>query len=62
MTERTKLISYLFYGLFSVILKKNAIKTPEVIFHIRRWGAQEVIALILAMALFIAHTKYVFVC
>ena len=35
MTERTRLISYLLYGLFSAILKKNTIKTPEVIFHIR---------------------------
>ena len=33
MTERTRLISYLLYGFFSVILKKNTIKTPEVIFH-----------------------------
>ena len=35
MTERTRLISYLLYGLFSAILKKNTIKTQEVIFHIR---------------------------
>ena len=35
MTERTRLISYLLYGLFSAFLKKNAIRTPEVIFHIR---------------------------
>ena len=35
MTERTSLISYLLYGLFSAILKKNAIKTPKVIFYIR---------------------------
>ena len=35
MTERTRLISYLLYGLFSAILKKNTIKKPEVIFHIR---------------------------
>ena len=35
MTERTRLISYLLYGLFSAILKKNTIKAPEVIFHIR---------------------------
>ena len=34
MTERTRLISYLLYGLFSAILKKNTIKTPAVIFHI----------------------------
>ena len=33
MTERTRLISYLLYDLFSV--KKNTIKTPEVIFLIR---------------------------
>ena len=32
MTERTRLISYLLYGLFSAILKKNTIKTPDVIF------------------------------
>ena len=30
----TRLISYLLYGLFSAILKKNTIKTREVIFHI----------------------------
>ena len=35
ITERTRLISYLLYGLFSAILKKNTIKIPEVIFHIR---------------------------
>ena len=35
MTERTRLMSYLLYGLFSAILKKNTIKTREVIFHIR---------------------------
>ena len=35
MTERTRLISYLSYGLFSAFLKKNTIRTPEVIFHIR---------------------------
>ena len=35
MNERTRLMSYLFYGLFSAIFKKNTIKTPEVIFHIR---------------------------
>ena len=34
MTERMRLISYLIYGLFSAVLKKNTIKTPEVIFHI----------------------------
>ena len=34
MTERTRLISYLLYGLSSAILKKNTIKIPEVIFHI----------------------------
>ena len=34
MTERTRLISYLLYGLFSALLEKNKIKTPEVIFHI----------------------------
>ena len=32
MTERTRLISSLLYGRFSVILKKNTEKTPEVIF------------------------------
>ena len=35
MTERTRLLSYLLYGLFSAILKKNTIKTPEAIFHSR---------------------------
>ena len=41
MTQRTRLISYLFYGHFSVILKMNKIKKPpEVIFKIRE---QEVI-------------------
>ena len=34
MTEGTRLISYLLYGLFSAILKKNTVKTPEVIFRI----------------------------
>ena len=34
MTERTRLISYLLYGLFSAFLKKNTIRKPEVIFHI----------------------------
>ena len=34
MTERTRLISYLLYGLFSAILKKDTIKTPKVSFHI----------------------------
>jgi len=42
MTERTRLISFLLYGLFSVILEKSTIRTPEVILHIRL-GAQEVI-------------------
>ena len=32
---RTRLISYLLYGLFSAFLKKNTIRTPEVIFHVR---------------------------
>jgi len=35
MTKWTRLISYLLYGLFSAFLKKNTIRTPEVIFHIR---------------------------
>ena len=35
ITERMRLISYLLYGCFSAILKKNTIKTPELIFHIR---------------------------
>ena len=35
MTERTRLISYLLYGLFSDILKKNTIKAQGVNFHIR---------------------------
>ena len=35
MTKRTRLISYLLNGLSNTILKKNTIKTPEVIFHIR---------------------------
>ena len=34
MTERTRLISYLLYGLFSAILKKNTMKRPGAIFHI----------------------------
>ena len=34
MTERMRLIRYLLYGLFSAFLKKNRIRTPEVIFHI----------------------------
>ena len=47
MTERTRLISYLLYGLFSAILKKNTIKTPEVMLHI---GLR-------ATAFFVAHTN-----
>ena len=35
MAERTRLISYLLYGLFSAVLKKNTIETPEEIFHMR---------------------------
>ena len=35
MTERTRLISYLLYGYFSAILKRDTIKTPEVISPIR---------------------------
>jgi len=42
MTKRTRLLNYLLYGLFSVILEKSTIRTPEVIFHIRL-GAQKVI-------------------
>ena len=34
MTERTRLISYSLYGLFTAFLEKNTIKTPGVIFHI----------------------------
>ena len=36
MTERMRSISYLLYGLFSAIVSKNTIKTPEVIFHNRK--------------------------
>ena len=46
MIEWTGLISYLLYGLFGAILKKNTIKTPEV-------------PLVRAMTLFIDHTKEV---
>ena len=35
MTEQTRLISHLLYGPFSAFFKKNTIRTPEVIFHIR---------------------------
>ena len=52
MTERTRLIRYLLYGLFNAILKKNTVKTPEEIFHIR----------LRATAFFVAHTKEVSVC
>ena len=53
MTERTRLISYLLYGLFSAILKKNTMKTPEEIFtHL----------LARATAFFVAQTKEVSVC
>ena len=41
--------------------KKNTIKTPEVISHVRL-GAQELIRLALTMALFVAHTKEVSAC
>ena len=41
-TECTKLISYLFYGPFSVILKNNTIKNTEVLFvthqHVSAWA------------------------
>ena len=58
MTEWTRLISYLLYGLFSNFSKKNTIKAPEVIFHIRL-DMQEVIRLALATALFVTPTKEV---
>ena len=41
MTEWTRVIRLLLNGPFSVILKKNTIKTGEVIFHIHL-GTQEV--------------------
>ena len=47
MTEQTRLISYFLCGPLSVILKKNTIKTSEVI------------KLALAMALFVTHNKEV---
>jgi len=58
MTEWMRLISYLLHvhGFFCVILKKNTIKKPEVIFHIHL-GMQEVIQLALAMAFFVTHAK-----
>ena len=61
MTERTRLISYLLNGIFSVILKINTITIPEVILHIRL-GAKEVIRLALAMALFVVYTREVSAC
>ena len=35
MTEGTRLINYLLFDLFSPFLKKNTIRTSEVIFYIR---------------------------
>ena len=53
MTERTRLISYLLYGLFSAILKKNTIKNT---------GSNFQHPLERAVALFVAHTKEISVC
>ena len=54
MTERTRLISYLLYGLFSV--KKNTIKTPEVIFLIRLRALRLSSSLILRKYLNASHS------
>ena len=49
MTERTRLISYLLYGLFSAILKKNTLD--------QNTGNNFPHPLARAMAFFVAHTK-----
>ena len=54
MTERTRLTSYLLYGLFSALLKMNTIKTTE--------GSNFPHPLARATASFVAHTKEVSVC
>ena len=60
MTERTRLISCLLYGLFSAILKKNTIKT--LIFHIRLRALRLSSSLILKKYLYasfsFSHWKY----
>ena len=61
MTERTRLISYLLYGLFSAILKKNIIKTPEAIFHIRLralWLSSSLILKYLYASFAFSYWKY----
>ena len=50
MSERTRLISYLLYGVFSAILKKNRIKNT---------GSNFQHPLARPVALFVAHTKEV---
>ena len=57
MTERTRLISYLLYGLFSVILKNNTIKKKK-----KNTGSNFQHPLAGAVALLVAHTKEVSVC
>ena len=52
MTERARLISYLLYGPFSVILKE----------YIKNTGSNFPHPLTRAMAFFVAHTKEVYVC
>ena len=53
MTERTRLISYVLYGLYNAILKKNTIKNS---------GSNFQHPLARAVALFVAHIKEVSVC
>ena len=53
MTERPRLISYLLFGLFSAILKKEYNENTASNFLHPLAGA---------MALFVAHTKEVSVC
>ena len=51
MTERTRLISYLLFGLFSAILKKNTVNEST--------GNSFPHPLVRAMAFFVTHTKEV---
>ena len=53
MTEQTRLISYLLYGLSSAILQNNTIKST---------GSNFEHPLARVVALFVAHTKEVSVC
>ena len=58
-----RLISYLLYGLFSAFLKKNKIRTPEVIFHIRLgapWLSSSLILKCFCMLVFLSVIENIF--